>query len=100
MPLFVALPVVVPLTEEPVVVPGAVVTPGEVVLPVVLDCANASVLVNASAAASPSVAILMGYSFFKSNPQRHMRASVPAQVVTIRSRSRSSESVELNPIFG
>jgi hypothetical protein len=65
MPLLpTVLPVVVPV-EEPVVVPGVVVMPGEVVLPpVVVDCASASVLVNASAAASPNVADLMDYSFF------------------------------------
>jgi hypothetical protein len=64
MPLLpTVLPVVVPL-EEPVVVPGVVVMPGEVVLPPVVDCASASVLVNASAAASPNVADLMDYSFF------------------------------------
>ena len=47
-----AVPVVVPV-EEPVVVPGVVVVPGEVVLLLVV-CANASVLVNARTAASPS----------------------------------------------
>lgn len=59
MPL---LPVVVPV-DEPVVAPGAVVTPGEVELPPALvDCAIASVLVSAKAAASPNVAVLMNYS--------------------------------------
>ena len=62
MPLLpTVLPVVVPV-EEPVVVPGVVVMPGEVVLPPVVDCAIASVLVSASAAASPNVAFLMNYS--------------------------------------
>ena len=61
MPLLpTVLPVVVPV-EEPVVVPGVVVMPGEV-LPPVVDCAIASVLVSASAAASPNVAFLMNYS--------------------------------------
>jgi hypothetical protein len=65
MPLLpTVLPVVVPV-EEPVVVPGVVVVmPGEVVLPPVVDCAIASVLVSASAAASPNVAILMNYSLY------------------------------------
>ena len=64
MPLLpTVLPVVVPV-EEPVVVPGVVVMPGEVVLPPVVDCAIASVLVSASAAASPNVAILMNYSLY------------------------------------
>jgi hypothetical protein len=64
MPLLPTVPGVVPV-EEPVVVPGLVVMPGEVVLPpVVVDCASASVLVKASAAASPNVADLMDYSFF------------------------------------
>ena len=73
MPLLpTVLPVVVPgvvvPVEEPaelpeLVVPGLVVAPGEVALPPVeVDCAIASVLVRASAAASPSVAFLMNYS--------------------------------------
>jgi hypothetical protein len=62
MPLLpTVLPVVVPV-EEPVVVPGVVVMPGEVGLPPVFDCAIANVLVSASAAASPNVAIRMNYS--------------------------------------
>jgi hypothetical protein len=59
------LPVVVPVVGEPIVVPPVVV-PLAAELPLLLvDCASASVLVNANAAASPNVASLMGYSLFR-----------------------------------
>jgi hypothetical protein len=50
-----------------VAVPGLVVlVPVEVELaPPLVDCANAKVLVSASAVASPNVANLMDYSFFE-----------------------------------
>ena len=64
------LPVVVPVVGEPIapgvgepiVVPPLVVPPAAELLPPLLDCASASVLVNANAAASPNVASLMGCS--------------------------------------
>jgi hypothetical protein len=58
----VVLPVVVPVVGEPIVVPPLVVPPAAELLPPLLDCASASVLVNANAAASPNVASLMGFS--------------------------------------
>jgi hypothetical protein len=66
MPALPTVPEVVPV-EEPVVVPGFVVVPVEPVAlpvapPVLVVCAIASVLVSASAAASPNVAVRMNYS--------------------------------------
>jgi hypothetical protein len=69
--------------DEPVVAPGAAALGDVAPVPVELapppvDWASANVLVSASAAASPNVAILMDYSLFSSNPQRQRTASVPA----------------------
>ena len=64
MPLFgtpVELPVVVPLTEDPVVVPVAAAPPAAEPPPVEPppDCASAKVPVSASAVANPNVASFM-----------------------------------------